>query len=330
MTRSRLVVVGSMVVVGLGIAVAAGSLLLDPARAAVGPVPAEGVVLPQDARFVMGVDVKRLTASPFYAKQAAMRPDAFRDLEARTGINPERDVESLLVAGASKDRALALFVGSFDRTRLTRLIETEKKGDVTWKNVQGTTVYLFREGTSGAGAAAFLDDRRVVVGGAAVVEGAVTAAAQGSTGLKANPSMSALLERVKPGSTFWMVGDQTLLSNLPKSVPMAGGGESTMTLPALQGVIVTGDLDPLVALNITGDASDEAAAKNLADIVRGFVAMAAMQGSQKPELKQLASAISVSTEATRVQVNARFPYELLESLQPSKAASARPQGGAIQ
>jgi hypothetical protein len=255
-----------------------------------------------------------------------MRPDAFRDLEARTGINPERDVESLLVAGAAKDRALALFVGSFDRTRLTHLIE-EKKSDVTWKSVQGTTVYLFREGTSGAGAAAFLDDRRVVVGSAPVVEAAVTAAAQGSTGLKANPSMTALLERVKPGSTFWMVGDQSLLSNLPKSVPM-GGGESTMTLPALQGVIVTGDLDPLVALSITGDASDEAAAKNLADIVRGFVAMASMQGAQKPELKQLASAISVSTEATHVQVNARFPYELLEALHPAKAAAAQPPGGA--
>jgi hypothetical protein len=329
MTRSRLVVVASMVVVGLGIAVAAGSLLLDPARAAVGPVPAEGVVLPQDARFVMGVDVKRLTASPFYQKQAAMRPDAFRDLEARTGVNPERDVESLLVAGAAKERALALFVGNFDRTRLTRVIETEKKDDVTWKNVQGTTIYLFREGTKGAGAVAFLDDRRVVVGSAAVVEAAVTAATQGSTGLKANPAMTALLERVKAGSTFWMVGDQTLLSNLPKTVPM-GGGESTVTLPALQGLIVTGDLDPLVALSITGDATDEAAAKNLADIVRGLVAMASMQGAQKPELKQLASAISVSTQATHVQVNARFPYELLESLQPAKAAAAKPQGAPLQ
>jgi hypothetical protein len=278
--------------------------------------------LPGDARFVMGVDVKRLTRSPFYQKQAALRPDAFRDLEARTGVNPERDVETLLVAGGDKERALALFVGSFDRARLARLIE-EKKGTVTWKDVNGTTVYMFREGTKGAGAAAFLDDRRVVVGSAPVVEAAVAAAAQGTAGLKANPAMSALLERVKPGSTFWMVGDQTLLSNLPKSVPM-GGGESTMTLPALQSLIVTGDLEPLVALSITGDTLDEPAAKNLADIVRGLVAMAAMQGNQKPELKQLASAISVSTEASRVQVNARFPYELLEALQPTKAAATKP------
>jgi hypothetical protein len=147
-----------MVVVGLGVAAGIGALYLDPARAAVGPVPAEGLVLPADARFVMGVDVKRLTASPFYKKQAALRPDSFRDLEARTGVNPERDVETLLVAGGAQHQGLALFVGTFDRARLARAIETEKKGQVTWKDVQGTTVYLFREGSKQPSAAAFLDD----------------------------------------------------------------------------------------------------------------------------------------------------------------------------
>jgi hypothetical protein len=280
-------------------------------------------VLPQDARFVMGLDVQRLIKSPLYQKKAAMRPDAFRELEAKTGVNPERDVETLLVAGGSRDQALALFVGKFDRTKLAQVIENEKKANVTWKDVQGTTVYMFREGTKSAGAAAFLDDRRVVVGSAPVVEAAVAAAAQGSAGLKGNPSITALLERVKPGSTFWMVGDQSLLSNLPSSVPMGGNG-SQVTLPALQSLVVTGDVEPLVSLSITGDAKDEPAAKNLADIVRGFVAMAAMQGSQKPELQQLASAISVSTDTSHVQVNARFPYELIEALAPTKAAATKP------
>ena len=136
-------------------------------------------------------------------------------------MNPERDVETLLVAGAAREQGLALLVGTFDRARLARVIETEKKA--TWKDVQGTTVYLFREGEKGAGAAAFLDDRRLVVGSAAAVEAAVAAKAQGGVGLRANVAMTALLERVKPGSTFWMVGDQSLLANLPKSVPMGGG-----------------------------------------------------------------------------------------------------------
>jgi hypothetical protein len=323
MTRSRLVVFVSMVVVGLGVAAGLSALYLDPARAAVGPVPAEGLVLPADARFVMGVDVKRLTASPFYKKQAALRPDAFRDLEARTGVDPERDVETLLVAGVAQDQGLALFVGNFDRARLARTIETEKKGQVTWKDVQGTTVYLFHEGQKGAGAAAFLDDRRLVVGSAAAVEVAVAAKVQGGVGLKANAAISALLERVKPGSTFWMVGDQTLLSNLPKSVPM-GGGESNVTLPALKSLVVTGDLDPVVSVAITGDATDEASAKSLADVVRGFVAIMSMQGGQKPELKQLASAVSVTTEANHVQLNARVPYELIDALTPKRAATTEP------
>ena len=184
MSRSRLVVFVSMVVVGLGVTAGISALYLDPARAAVGPLPAEGLVLPADARFVMGVDVKRLTASPFYKKQVALRPDAFRDLEARTGVNPERDVETLLVAGGTQDQGLALFVGNFDRARLARTIETEKKGQVTWKDVQGTTVYLFNEGQKGAGAASFLDDRRLVVGSAVGGRGRRGGAGAGRRGLE--------------------------------------------------------------------------------------------------------------------------------------------------
>jgi hypothetical protein len=322
MSRSRVVVFVSMVVVGLGVAGGISALYLDPARAAVGPLPAEGLVLPATARFVMGVDVKRLTASPFYKKQAALRPDAFRDLEAHTGVNPERDVETLLVAGGAQDQGLALLVGNFDRARLARAIETEKKGQVTWKDVQGTTVYLFNEGQRGAGAAAFLDDRRLVVGSATAVETAVGARAQGGAGLRGNAAITALLERVKPGSTFWMVGDQSLLSNLPKSVPM--GGDSSVTLPALKSVVVTGDLEPVVSVAIIGDATDEPSAKNLADVVRGFVAMMSMQGGQRPELKQLASAVSVTTDTNHVQVSARIPYELIEAIAPKRAATAEP------
>ena len=77
---------------------------------------------------------------------------------------------------------------------------------------------------------------------------------------------------------------------------------------------MAGDFEPMVAIEITGEANDEAAAKNLADVVRGFVALAALQANQKPELKELASAVSVTTEAKQVRVNARVPYELLDSL----------------
>jgi hypothetical protein len=323
MSRSRLVVVSSLAVVITGVLAALGALVLEPARAAVGPLPPEGLALPGDARFVMGLDVKRVTDSPFYKRYAHTggRPEAFGDLEARTGLNPERDVDQVFIAGreAGPGASVALVLGRFDRSKLSQAIESHT-GDVTWKSVQGTNVYLFREGTKGSGALAFLDDHALVMGSSAGVESALASQAQGTAGLKGNPALLGLVEQVKPGSAFWMVGDQSLLANLPKTVPGAGGG--SLTLPNLKSLIVTGDLDPAVALAITGEATDEAAAKNLADIVRGFVGFMALQASSKPELKDLGSAISVATDQNKVLVSARLSYELLDALQPKKAVSA--------
>ncbi|HEU0106068.1 MAG TPA: hypothetical protein VFT38_07845 [Vicinamibacteria bacterium] len=337
MTRSRLVVTGAAVVVSVGAMVALGALYLDPARAAVGPLPPQALSLPAGTRYVMGLDVKRFVASPLYTKyaaaRAANRPQAFEELERKTGLNPERDLDQVYVAGSQagvpgrSGDALVVVVGRFDRTNVAHAIETEKKG-VTSKNVQGTIVYLFSEDRTGraSGATAFLDDNTLVMGTQASVEQTVIARAKGEAPLRSNPALLALLEGVRPGSTFWMVGDQTLLSNMPKAIPGPGGPGTSQSieLPALKSLTVTGDLDPQVSLDITGEAADEPAAKNLADVVRGFVALATLQANQKPELKQLASAISVTTEASRVHVAARVPYEVIDSLQPKRAATAPP------
>lgn len=340
MTRSRLVVLASVLVVGAGALAALGALYLDPARAAVGPLPPQALALPAGTRFVMGMDVRRFVASPFYTRyagQPSARLQAFSELEEKTGLNPERDVDQVYVAGSQGvpgrgGDSLVVVVGRFDRYKVARTIETEKKG-VTSKNVQGTTVYLFNEDVSGrgSGAAAFLDDNTLMLGAQAPVEQTATARAKGQAPLRGNAALLALLESVHAGSTFWMVGDQTLLSNMPRTIPGPGGPGTSQSieLPALKSLVVTGDLDPQVTLDVTGEAADEPAAKNLADIVRGFVALATLQANQRPELKQLASAINVTTEATRVHVAARVPYEVIDSLQPKRTpiAIAPPAAG---
>jgi hypothetical protein len=328
MTRSRLVVVWSSVVVAAGLAAALGALVLDPAREAVGPLPPEGTALLPEARFVMGLDVQRFAASPFYKRYGARggRPDAFAELQAKTGLDPERDVEHVFVAGGARvgQRAAALVMGRFDRSRIARAIETEKRG-VTWKSLHGTNVYLFGESSRSPGALAFLDDSSIVLGAQASVEAAVANHAAGP-GPASNGPLVALLRGVRPGSTFWMVGDGSLLANLSTALPAAGGagGGAALSLPALRSVIVTGDLDPQVSLSVTGDTIDAAAAKNVADTVRGLVGLVSLQASQKPELARLASAVSVTTEASRVHVDARLPYDLLDALSPSPAPALAP------
>ncbi|MGE5125002.1 MAG: hypothetical protein ACM3PV_01830, partial [Betaproteobacteria bacterium] len=166
MKRTRVVVFAAMLVVGLGVFAALGALWLDTARAAVGPLPAAALVLPADARFVMGFDVRRFTASPFYAryaKQRGMRPDALRELQQKTGLDPERDLDQIVVAGApaaaGADRhapGLVLATGRFDLYKLGRTLETE--GKARGYNHDGVTVYAFKEDTAHAAALAFLDD----------------------------------------------------------------------------------------------------------------------------------------------------------------------------
>jgi hypothetical protein len=323
MTRSRMVVSASSLVVSLGLVGALGMFYLDPARAAVGPLPAEGLSLPSDSRFVMGLDVRRFVASPFYEKfgktQGEGRPNAFAELEAKTGLNPERDIDHIYVAGSGPGQrggdGVVLVVGRFDRYKIGRLIETEKKS-ATSKKYQGLPMYLFneaREGRSGSGALAFLDDDSLVIGSQAAVEKTIASRVNGDGGLRGNQPLTALLESVRPGSTFWVVGDQSVLDQMPRSVP-GPGGAGGMNLPGLKSVVVTGDLDPLVSLDVTGEAVDEAGARNLADLVRGMIALANLQAGQNPGLKELASAVSVSTEASRVRITGRFDYEALDSL----------------
>jgi hypothetical protein len=321
MTRSRLAVLVSMIVVVLGVLAGLGALWLDPARAAVGPLPAAALVLPADARFVMGFDVKRFTASPFYTRYASergMQPEALRELEQKTGLNPARDIDQIVVAGTPDVRrgspGLAMALGRFDLYKIGRTLETE--GKVTGHNVGGVSVYVFKEEAAVPVALAFLDESALLFGPRSQVEAAVASRTRGEAPLKANGALMGLVEKVRPGSTFWMVGDQSLLAGMPTSVPAPGASAegATISLPALKSLTVTGDLDPEVSLAVTGEASDELAAKNLADVVRGFVALLSLQAQQKPELQRLASAVTVATEQNRVLVSARVPYELLDAL----------------
>ena len=333
MTRSRLVLFAAMTVVVLGVMAGVGALWMSPARAAVGPLPGEALILPADARFVIGLDVKRFTASPFYEKFAShrgMKPEALAELESKTGLNPARDIDQIVIAGAGARHAspgIAIALGRFDLYRLGRAIETA--GKAQGASYEGVTVYTFADDASRPMTVAFVDESTLVVGPKEQVLAAVSSRSRSETPLKSNAALMARIEKIRPGSTFWMVGDQSLLASLPTSMPAPGASADTagtLSLPALTGLTVTGDLDPQVSVCVTGDAKDALAAKNLADVVRGLVAMASLQAQQKPELQQLASAVSVATEENRVLVSARVPYELLEALQPKRSPRAAGAG----
>ena len=105
MNRSRLVLFLAMTVVVVGVAAGLGALWMSSAQAAVGPLAGEALILPKDARFVMGFDVKRFAASPFYerfATKRGMKPEMLAQLEERTGLQPVRDIDQIVIAGSGR------------------------------------------------------------------------------------------------------------------------------------------------------------------------------------------------------------------------------------
>ena len=326
MNRSRRLVALAAAVSVLGVGLAFSTRLTGTARAAVGPVPPEALALPADSSVVMGFDVKALTGSQFYAKFGGEgepgRVDALAEIERKTGLNPARDIDSVVIAiranateakaeGARPHRpenALVFVTGRFDAARLEASIP--EGGKASKERRDGVTIYREATGKSN-GAVALLDAGILVAGDAASVE---TFLANRSTGhgIRDSAQLVTKLESIEPGSTFWAVGGPSVLSRVTSEI-----GGPAANLPSIKQVVAYGHLDPEVGMTATAEAADAKSATKIADVLRGFSAMLSLQSGQRAELAQIADSISVATEDDKVHVKATITHELIESLKKS-------------
>jgi hypothetical protein len=325
MNRSRRLILTAAAISVLGVGVAFSTRLTGTALAAVGPVPPEALALPADSAVVMGFDVKALTASQFYAKFGGEgepgRVEALAEIERKTGLNPARDIDSVVVAiraGAAQppaegvrhrgENALVFVTGRFDAARLEASIPDT--GRAQKERRDGVTIYREASGKSN-GAIALLDAGILVAGDSTAVETFLANRASGH-GIRDSQELVAQLESIEPGSTFWAVGGSSVLSRVTSE--MSGPAAN---LPAVKQVVAYGHLDPEVGMTATAEAADAKSATKIADVLRGFSAMLSLQAGQRPELQQVADSISVATEDDKVHIKATITHELIESLKKS-------------
>jgi hypothetical protein len=274
------------------------------------PLAAEALRLPRETALLTGLDVRRFVASRFYKKfgqpGATLRPTALDELQRLTGINAEADLDRLFVARGSQNELAILAIGRFDRPRL----------EAAWRA---------RPQSSTPIALGFPSARTLVVGTPAWVE-RVSAKAAGEP-LGANATLTRLVSQVRGNPAFWMVGEGGALAQLNASGARSGGASGMpLGLPALKSIAMTGDFDELTTLVIEGEAENASAAQSLADTLRGFLALAALQAQRKPALADLPAALSTTVDGTRVRLTGRFTDALLEALLPgnNSASGANP------
>jgi hypothetical protein len=94
-------------------------------------------------------------------------------------------------------------------------------------------------------------------------------------------------------------------------------------LPAITWFSLTGRVDSSIHGVLRADSRDEAAANNLRDVVRGFLALARLQAGGRPEFQALTQSLDLGGTGKSVTLSFTVPGELLEAL-PSKRPGGPP------
>ena len=272
--------------------------------------PIEFVYVPANASIVAYANVREVMLSDFRERIRQIIPDDVgqTELEEQLGLNIERDIDhvvAFLAPGPDEGRpaGLVLFRGRFDRTRLEAMA---RGGGATVSEYGGTRIVSIDAGDVGALAMAFMEPGLVAVGDLGTVQQAIDRGSAGAD-IESNEQMMALLDRVEGGSNAWAVGrfgDLSSLGFLPDAV--------SVQLPAVTGFAVSGRVNGGLSGSITIEGRDEAAGQNLRDVFRGFLAIAQMQTSDRPELEAMLSSLRLSGTGTLATFAFRLPSEALD------------------
>jgi hypothetical protein len=114
-------------------------------------------------------------------------------------------------------------------------------------------------------------------------------------------------------SNAWAVGRFDAIANSAQ-VP----SEIQAYLPAIQWFSAATHINGGVSGVFKAEARDEESAKNMRDVLNGFLALAKMQSSTHPELKTMVESLQLSGDGKNVAVSFTLPSELFDALEQLK------------
>jgi len=313
-------------IVLVGVAIGAAAYFGgEGASAQTGSVGPSLTFVPRGASLIGYVDLKSVASSPLAESWSESRReqtplDALDEIEESTGIDLLNDVDSLTLAigpGTGKPERWGIAVeGVFDRDRLVEKLSTHK-GGVETSSHAGIDLHLIRSGTQST-AMAQPDDSTLILGDPAYVREMLDA------GNGAKPSATGSLEGWGygdfEGEAFWFAGAP------PDFVHgLVGRGSEKASLRSFA---VTGRIDTDLLLRARGQAVDSKTAQELADVVRGLVALGRLRQDSSPEgavLGKMMESVSVELVDQAIDVKLLVPYaSIRQLLESQRKVAAQP------
>ena len=328
--RTRYFVVGSaaIVIVGLCTGLVAyynGGLTLTSSAQG----PTELAYLPADATAVAYANVSEVMNSAFRQKvnEAIPTGEGRDEFLKETGIDIERDIDTV-VAGVSTGQkaAVVLVRGRFNDTQIETLVR-QNSGDVQeYKGIRIATGSAHKPAVAQSAdgtvevprdvvlkadqppAVAFLEPGLLGIGSLEAVKSAIDAKVSGQN-VTTNSELMTYVNGIRGGQSAWAVGR---FDAIKKAAELPD--QLSQHLPAVQWVALTTHFNGGVTGSIRADATDDAAAENLRDVIRGGLAMGRLVSGQDQKLKLLLDSMQMSGTGKTVALTFSVSTEMVEVL----------------
>jgi hypothetical protein len=334
--RTRYFVIASLLVLGVGLGAALVAYYTGFATSAFqrGGGPGELELLPHNATLVGYANVREIMTSTLrerFRKSIPAAPDGQRDFQDRTGINIETDIDRIVAclappiagSGATSDASgghpagLVLARGRFDEVRIEALM---REHGATVESYKGARIVVSSASDKGNSlAVAFVESGLVALGSPPLVRRAIDLKTGGGDSVASNAAVMNLVRSLDTGNA-WAVGRFDALTSQARFPD-----ELARQLPPITWFSASGRVNGGITGVLRADARDEAAAVNLRDVVRGFVALAKLQSSSRPGLQTLVDSLELGGTGTTVSLGFSIPAEVFDLMQ-SRAGTPRQPG----
>jgi hypothetical protein len=313
-TRRFLFISMSVLAAGLGTGLVASYVDLGAARGLVGNAPEELAYVPAEGRLIAFVNVRDLMNSPLgqnilgSASGHRTNNDSF---EVVTGINVENDIDRVVASFADavregqSDTPLVLARGRFDEARIERLVRGYG-GQAT--QYRGTRLLSYAESSDRRTAIAFVEPGLVAFGPELAVKRSIDAK-NTALDVTTNPALMALVRDVDDGN-LWAVGrfdELTTRAKVPQGV--------VEQLPPINWFAASGRIDTAFHALLRAEARDEAAAQELRDVLKGFIALARVRPGGGRDVAALMNSLEIGGEGKTVSLLFSAPPDALGVLE---------------
>jgi len=326
--KTRYFVIVSLLVLGVGLGTGLVAYYVGfPAGAFVqAGGPSELQYIPRTATVVAYANVGEIMASELRQKLHAAMPmpgNGQKELEERTGINIETDVDRIvaclnpdLETTGTRGAGMVLARGRFNETKIESLMREHgaQVEDYRGKRLIVATTPDSGEPMRHSFAAAFLEPGLVSLGSTKLVRSAIDLHQTGDNpqaGLQSvtgNDELMNLIKSLETGNA-WAVGRFDALqaqAKLPQEV--------SSRIPAITWFAVSGHVNGGLRGVIRAETRDDEAANNLRDVVRGFLALGKLQSGGRPEVQAMMQSLELGGTGKTVALSFTVPAEVFDAV----------------